>query len=188
MYGHIIKLKRKLWINTRGEIQKGKIRTTEIQLHIGYWRILGIRYTGCSLNIFFLKILWFFWTLSVLLPRWCCTCLVCVYTHWHQGKTEKGQSREYSKIFGKNTIFNEHPVHDGYVVHKCIYVQFHTYVQTSIDTYIHKFITQRALWYDIHTDICAHMYSKVNNADLPHRLNDSLLRLRGICSKCHALA
>ena len=34
----------------------------------------------------------------------------CVYTHWHRGKTEKGQSQEYFKIFGKNTIFNEHPV------------------------------------------------------------------------------
>ena len=34
----------------------------------------------------------------------------CVYTHWHQGKTEKGQSPEYSKILWKNTIFNEHPV------------------------------------------------------------------------------
>ena len=34
------------------------------------------------------------------LPAW------CMYTHWHQGKTEKGQSVEYSKIFGKNTIFN----------------------------------------------------------------------------------
>ena len=38
------------------------------------------------------------------LPAW------CVYTHWHQGKTLKDQSPEYSKIFGKNTIFNEHPV------------------------------------------------------------------------------
>ena len=44
---------------------------------------------------FFLK----FWTLffcSVgVLPAW------CVYTHWHRGKTEKGQSPEYFKIFGK---------------------------------------------------------------------------------------
>ena len=54
--------------------------------------------------------LWFFWTLPVLLQRWCSTCMVCVYTHWHKGKTEKGQSPEYSKIFGKNTIFDEHPV------------------------------------------------------------------------------
>ena len=54
--------------------------------------------------------MWFFWTLPVLLQRWCSTCLVCLHTHWHQGKAEKGQSPEYSKIFGKNTIFNEHPV------------------------------------------------------------------------------
>ena len=38
------------------------------------------------------------------LPAW------CVYTRWHRGKTEKDQSPDYSKIFGKNTIFNEHPV------------------------------------------------------------------------------
>ena len=28
----------------------------------------------------------------------------------HRGKTEKGQSPKYFKIFGKNTIFNEQPV------------------------------------------------------------------------------
>ena len=33
------------------------------------------------------------------LPAW------CVYTHWHQGKTEKGQSPEYFKIFGKKTRY-----------------------------------------------------------------------------------
>ena len=65
--------------------------------------------TGCSLNIvFFLQIFWIFWTLPVLLQRWCSTCLACVvYTHWHREKTESG-------IFWKNrkktTIFNEHPV------------------------------------------------------------------------------
>ena len=35
------------------------------------------------------------------LPAW------YVYTHWHRGKTEKGQSPKNSD---KNTIFNEHPV------------------------------------------------------------------------------
>ena len=48
------------------------------------------------------------------LCQFCCSAGVLpawrVYTHWHQGKTEKDQSPEYSKIFGKNTIFNEHPV------------------------------------------------------------------------------
>ena len=34
-----------------------------------------------------------------------------VYTHCHRGRTEKGQSPGYFKIFGKNTTFNEHPVH-----------------------------------------------------------------------------
>ena len=48
-------------------------------------------YTGCLLNIvFFLNILWFFWTLPVLLHRWCSTCLMCVHTLTHQEKTESG--------------------------------------------------------------------------------------------------
>ena len=50
----------------------------------------------------------FFWTLPVLLQRWFSTW--CEYTYWYRGKTEKGQSPEYFKIFRKNTIFNEHPV------------------------------------------------------------------------------
>ena len=60
-------------------------------------RALGARCsaTGCSLNIvFFLWILWFFWTLPVLLQCWCLTYL-CVQ---------------------KPTIFNEHPVADSYNV------------------------------------------------------------------------
>ena len=37
--------------------------------------------TGCSLNIvYFLKIFWIFWTLPVLLQRWCSSCLACVHT------------------------------------------------------------------------------------------------------------
>ena len=39
------------------------------------------------------------------LPAW------CVYTDWHRGKTEKGQSPEYILKFSKKTtIFNEHSV------------------------------------------------------------------------------
>ena len=34
-----------------------------------------------------------------------------VHTHWRRGKTEKGQSPEYFKIFEKNTIYNKHPVY-----------------------------------------------------------------------------
>ena len=60
--------------------------------------------------VFFLKILLFFLTLPVLLQCWCSTCLA----HWHRGKTEKDQSPEYSKIFRKNTIFNEHPIYTLY--------------------------------------------------------------------------
>ena len=40
------------------------------------------------------------------LGQFCCSAGVlpvwCVYTHGHQGKTEKGQSPEYSKIFEIN--------------------------------------------------------------------------------------
>ena len=44
------------------------------------------------------------------LPAW------CVYTHWNQGKTEKGKSSEYFKIFQKtqylmNTLYNVHVTH-----------------------------------------------------------------------------
>ena len=65
--------------------------------------------TGCSLNIvFFLKMLWFFWTLPVLLQRWCLTCR-CVHSLTPRGNRERPESGIYFKIF-KNTIFNEHPV------------------------------------------------------------------------------
>ena len=59
---------------------------------------------------FLLKIIWFFWSLPVLLQCWFSTCLVLVHTLTPR-KTEKGQSPEYFKIFGKNTILNEHPVY-----------------------------------------------------------------------------
>ena len=49
----------------------------------------------CSLNIvFFLKMLWFFWTLQVLLQRWCLT-WHCVHTLTPRGNRERGQSPEY---------------------------------------------------------------------------------------------
>ena len=41
--------------------------------------------------------LWFFWTLPVLLQCWCLTAIV--YTHWHRGKTERTESGIYLKIF-----------------------------------------------------------------------------------------
>ena len=47
--------------------------------------------------------------------KFCCCAGVlpalCVYKHWHRGKTKYGKSPLYFKIFQKNTIFNEHPVH-----------------------------------------------------------------------------
>ena len=81
--------------------------------------------TGCSLNtVFFLKMLWFIWTLPVLPPA------LCVCTHWRRGKTEKGQSPEYFKIFEKNTIYNELPVYPiGLALWQFYVITFsHTYV------------------------------------------------------------
>ena len=71
----------------------------------------GLICTGCSLNIVFLK----FCDFSELC-KFCCSAgvLLPVYTHWHWGKTEKGKSPEYFKIFKENTIFNEHPVYAEY--------------------------------------------------------------------------
>ena len=62
--------------------------------------------TECSWNVVFFH--------EIFVLQFCCSAGVlpawCVYTHWHQEKTEKDQSPECSDIFGKNTIFNEHPV------------------------------------------------------------------------------
>ena len=54
--------------------------------------------------------LWFFWTLQVLLQRWSLTCH-CIYSLTpRQGNRERPGSGLYFKIFEENTIFNEHPV------------------------------------------------------------------------------
>ena len=55
--------------------------------------------------------LWFFWTLQVLLlQRWCLT-RHCVHSLTPRGNRERPESRIYLKIFEKNpTIFNQHPV------------------------------------------------------------------------------
>ena len=53
----------------------------------------------------FLKKLWFFWNLPVLLQRWCSPPW-WVYTDTQGNR----KSPEYFKIFEKTTIFNEHPV------------------------------------------------------------------------------
>ena len=66
--------------------------------------------TGCSLNIvFFLKIFWLFWTLPVLLQRWCSTCLVCVHTLTPRENRERPEMG-ISGNLRKNTIFTENPV------------------------------------------------------------------------------
>ena len=56
---------------------------------------------------FFLKMLWFFWTLRVLLHRWSSTCLVCVHTL----TPKENNVRNFSKKSEKNIIFNEHSVY-----------------------------------------------------------------------------
>ena len=50
--------------------------------------------------------LWFFWTLPVLLQRWFSTCLVCV----HILTPRENRVRNILNNSDKNTIFNEHPV------------------------------------------------------------------------------
>ena len=59
---------------------------------------------------FFLKMLWFFLTLPVLLQRWFSTCLVCVHTLTPRKHIERPESGTFWNIRKKNTIFNEHPV------------------------------------------------------------------------------
>ena len=56
---------------------------------------------------FFLKILWFFWTLKVLLQRWWSTCHLVVRVHTTLENRERPESGIYFKVFEKNTIFNE---------------------------------------------------------------------------------
>ena len=66
--------------------------------------------TGCSLKIvFFLKFFWFFWTLPVLLQRWCSTCH-CVHSLTPRGNRERPESGIYLKVFEKtqysmNTLY-----------------------------------------------------------------------------------
>ena len=76
----------------------------EVTFHPSFYRVF-IKYCVFSLKFCDFSELCQFSCSAGVLPAW------YVYTHWHQGKTEKGQSSEYSKIFEKNTIFNEHPVH-----------------------------------------------------------------------------
>ena len=57
------------------------------------------------LNYCYFSELWEFCCSAGFLPA------LCVYTHWHRGKTEKGQSPEYFKIFEKtqysmNTLYH----------------------------------------------------------------------------------
>ena len=44
-----------------------------------------------------------------------------VYTHWHRGETERGQSPEYNSRSSKNTIFNDHPVYIYFLIFHTIY-------------------------------------------------------------------
>ena len=62
-----------------------------------------IKYCVFSLKFCDFSELCQFWCSAGVLPA------CCVYTLWQQGKTERGKSPEYSAIFGKNTIFFEHP-------------------------------------------------------------------------------
>ena len=65
------------------------------------------RYTGCSLNIVFFPLNFVIFLNSASSATALVFYLPGVCTHTD---TEGKQSPEYFKIFGKNTIFNEHPV------------------------------------------------------------------------------
>ena len=54
----------------------------------------------------FLRILWLFWTLPILLQRGFSTCLVCVHTL----APRENRARNIFRNSEKHTIFNEHPV------------------------------------------------------------------------------
>ena len=53
--------------------------------------------------------MWLFWTLPLLLQRWCSTCLLCVHTLTPRENRERSESGNILKS-SKNTICNEHPV------------------------------------------------------------------------------
>ena len=72
-------------------------------MHIAYYRVF-IKYCVFSLKF------WIFLNSASSAASASFLPALCVYTHWHRGRREKGQSLKYFKIFGKNTIFNEHPV------------------------------------------------------------------------------
>ena len=92
--------------DTVGKPREARVR--KISFIILLEHHLHISDTGCPLNImFFLEILWFFWTLPVLLQRWFASCLVCVHTLTPRQNRE---SSEYLKIFEKtqylmNTLY-----------------------------------------------------------------------------------
>ena len=60
------------------------------------WYRVFIKYCVFSLKFCDFSELCQFWCSAGFLPAW------CVYTHWHRGKTEKGQSPEYFWKFEKN--------------------------------------------------------------------------------------
>ena len=87
--------------------------------------LLEVYGTGCSLKIvFFLKILWFFWTLPILLQRWFSTCLVCAHTLTPRENRERQSPEHFKNFEKKNTIFNEHPVSQN---KNCIFISDHSF-------------------------------------------------------------
>ena len=71
------------WANASTNFQGWVCSRVESGLVVSGGQAHCLRYsgTGCILNIvFFLKMLWFFLTLPVLLQRWCSTCHLAVHT------------------------------------------------------------------------------------------------------------
>ena len=67
----------------------------------------------------FLKMLWFLWTLQVLLQRGCLTCY-CVHSRTPKGNRERPESGIYFKIFEKK--FNEHPITSNFFYTTCLWI------------------------------------------------------------------
>ena len=98
--------------------------------------------TGClfiKYCVFSLKFDDFFWTLPVLLQRWCSTCLMCVHTLTQRENRERPESGIFQYFKKKKTVFNEHILYLWYI---CIwnYHVFNLYWRAGNDLEIENYI------------------------------------------------
>ena len=72
--------------------------------HYSFWKRCKYRVL-LKYCVFFLQILWFFWTLPVMLQCWWCLTCHCVHTLTPRGNRERPESGIYFKIFKKTQYF-----------------------------------------------------------------------------------